>query len=177
MGILVSKTGHIRFNYLYARAELAIIQGKVHNLLYSRTSQRLSEEQKSGTLRLIEQMLSNWRSGIPPALLLADVLFESFDRIPIYLMMNMHNRYLECLYRINGNFAFDEAWISRVCQYLRPTVIELGEDGIDGEVDHSEIPPLPEKWAECVQQCRLGLELSAFGRETEYSIWLAHHSK
>ncbi|KAF5717075.1 Mut3p-like transcriptional activator [Fusarium globosum] len=36
MGILESCTGAIRFNYLRARSQMAIIQGKVHNFLYSR---------------------------------------------------------------------------------------------------------------------------------------------
>ncbi|RSM05394.1 hypothetical protein CDV31_009632 [Fusarium ambrosium] len=74
--------------------------------------------------------------------------------------------------RIHGIFAFDEAWINRVRGYLSPEVIKLGEDGIDGKVDHSNMPPLPDKWIEDVQYCRLGLELSAFGHETEYSVWL-----
>ncbi|KAL6359948.1 hypothetical protein LRP88_05644 [Fusarium phalaenopsidis] len=74
--------------------------------------------------------------------------------------------------KIHGIFAFDEAWINRVRGYLSPAVIKLGEDGIDGKVDHSNMPPLPDKWREDVQCCRLGLELSALGHETEYSVWL-----
>ncbi|KAJ4229171.1 hypothetical protein NW759_003893 [Fusarium solani] len=171
IGILTSDTDHVQFNYLRARAELAVIQGKVHNLLYSRTAHRLNEEQRSETLSRIEKMLSNWRNAIPAELMHSNGLFKRFSRMPIQLMMNMYNRHLECLYRIHGIFAFDEAWISRIRSYLSATVIELGEDGIDGEVNHSEIAPLPGEWAECVQHCRLGLELSAFGRETEYSVW------
>ncbi|KFH46096.1 putative transcriptional regulatory protein-like protein [Hapsidospora chrysogenum ATCC 11550] len=172
IGILTSDTDHVQFDYLRARAELAVIQGKVHNLLYSRTAHRLNKEQRSETLSRIERMLSDWRNGIPAELMHSDGLFRRFSRMPIQLMMNMYNRHLECLYRINGVFAFDEAWISRVRSYLSATVIELGEDGIDGEVNHSEIAPLPGEWAQCVQHCRLGFELSAFGRETEYSVCL-----
>lgn len=174
MGTLISNTGDIRLSYLRARAELAVIQGKVHNLLYSRTSQRLDLEQRTEALRGVEQMLSGWRGSLPPDLLRSDVLFECFSPVQIHLVMNMHNRYLECLYRIRGIFAFDEVWVGRVCLYLSPTVIELGEDGVDGAVDRSEIQALPENWAECVEQCRLGLKLSAFGRETEFSVWLVN---
>ncbi|KAM5349476.1 hypothetical protein ACJ41O_005981 [Fusarium nematophilum] len=172
MGILTSDTDHVQFNYLRARAKLAVIQGKVHNLLYSRTVHRLNEVQRSETLYGIQNMLSNWRDAIPAELMHSDGLFKRFSRMPIQLMMNMYNRHLECLYRIHGVFAFDEAWISRVRGYMSPTVIELTEDGIDGEVKHSEIIPLPGEWTECVRHCRLGLELSAFARETEYSVWL-----
>ncbi|RSL98266.1 hypothetical protein CEP52_010423 [Fusarium oligoseptatum] len=171
-GILTSDIDNIRFNYLRARAELAVIQGRIHNLLYGRTRHRLNEEQRAASLSRIELMLANWRDAIPTELLHSEGLFKRFSRMPVQLMMNMYNRYLECLYRIHGIFAFDEAWINRVRGYLSPEVIKLGEDGIDGKVDHSNMPPLPDKWIEDVQYCRLGLELSAFGHETEYSVWL-----
>ncbi|KAJ4007816.1 hypothetical protein NW766_009621 [Fusarium irregulare] len=72
LGIMVSDLGDVRFNYLRARAELAVIQGRVHNLLYSRTAQRLSPEQRSETRFQIEILLSNWRSSIPQALMASD---------------------------------------------------------------------------------------------------------
>ncbi|KAM0429229.1 hypothetical protein ACHAPT_006443 [Fusarium lateritium] len=172
IGILVSDVGDIQFNYLRARAELAVIQGRIHNLLYSRTAHRLNKEQRNETFSRIQLLLDNWRGTIPAELLHSGSLFERYSRTQIQLMTNLYNRYLECLYRIYGIFAFDEAWIGRVRKYLTADVITLGEDGRDGEVDHSSMSPLPDKWAECVQYCRLGLELSAFGREVEYSAWL-----
>lgn len=171
MGIMVSDLGGVRFNYLRARAELAVIQGRVHNLLYSRTAQRLSPEQRSETRFHIEILLSNWRSSIPQALMTSDGIFRRLSHTPIHLMMNMYNRHLECLYRIHGVFAFDETWIDRVRCYLSPSCIEISDDGMDGEINHREISPLPDDWSNCVQHSRLGLELSAFGRETEYSVW------
>ncbi|KAJ3530324.1 hypothetical protein NM208_g9376 [Fusarium decemcellulare] len=172
VGILASDIDHVRFNYLRARAELAVIQGRVHNLLYSRTAHRLKEEQKAESMSRIDLMLAGWRDAIPAELLHFDGLFKRFSRMPVQLMMNMYNRYLECLYRIHGIFAFDETWIRRVRGYLSPAVIKLGQDGIDGEINHSNMPPLPDKWVESVRYCRFGLELSAFGHEIEYSVWL-----
>ncbi|KAM5381561.1 hypothetical protein ACJA88_004636 [Fusarium oxysporum] len=172
MGILESCTGTIRFNYLRARSELAIIQGKVHNFLYSRTAQRLSQEQRAETKVRIEQLLSKWRSALPQELLRSDKLFQDYSTISVHLVMNMYNRYLECLYRIHGTFAFDETWIDRVRRYLSPAVIPTGDAGIDGRINQKEISSLPSAWSDCVEHSRLGLELSAFGRETEYSTWL-----
>ncbi|KAL6901051.1 fungal-specific transcription factor domain-containing protein [Trichoderma evansii] len=172
LGVLKSHTGDIRFNYLRARAELAVIQGRVHNILYSRTAQRLTLEQRSEMLLRIEYLLSNWRNAIPQELKSSDSLLQRFSYLPIHLVMNMYNRHLECLYRIYGIFAFDEAWINRVRCYLSPSVIQSGDDGIDGEINHGEISQLPSKWNDCVHHSRLGLELSVFSRETEYSVWL-----
>ncbi|KAF5646402.1 dehydrogenase s [Fusarium tjaetaba] len=172
MGILESYTGTTRFNYLRARSELAIIQGEVHNFLYSRTAQRLSQEQRKDTKLRIEQLLSNWRIALPQELLRSDKLFQDFSTISFHLVMNMYNRYLECLYRIHGTFAFDEPWINRARCYISPAVIPTGDDGMDGRIDQKEISSLPSAWSDCVAHSRLGLELSAFGRETEYSTWL-----
>lgn len=171
-GVLTSDTGDVRFNYLRARAQLTIMQGRVHNFLYSRSARRLTPEQRSQTLFRIEYSLSNWRNAIPQELMISDSLFRRFSPIPIHLITNMYNRYLECLYRIYGMFAFDETWIERVRCYLTPSVIQTNDDGIDGGVNHGEISPLPSEWSDFVQHSRLGLELSAFGRETEYSVWL-----
>lgn len=119
----------------------------------------------------IEHLLSNWRSVIPQEIISSDGLFLRFSNMPVHLVMNMYNRYLECLYRIHGIFAFDEMWVNRVRCYLSPLVIETSDDGIDGDIDYSEIDPLPSEWSNCVQHSRLGLELSASSRETEYSVW------
>lgn len=119
----------------------------------------------------IEYLLSNWRNAIPQEIMYSDGLFRRFSYMPVHLVINMYNRYLECLYRIYGIFAFDEMWINRVRCYLSPSVIVTGDDGIDGEINHGEISPLPNEWSDCVQHTRLGLELSAFGRESEYSVW------
>ncbi|KAF5596434.1 transcriptional activator Mut3p [Fusarium subglutinans] len=73
---------------------------------------------------------------------------------------------------IHGTFAFDETWIDRARCYLSPAAIPTGDDGIDGRINQKEISSLPSAWTDCVELSRLGLELSAFGRETEYSTWL-----
>ncbi|KAF9767196.1 hypothetical protein IL306_000287 [Fusarium sp. DS 682] len=81
IGIMVTHTREIRFNYLRTRSELAVIQGKVHNFLYSRTVQRLSQEQRAETKIRIVQLLSNWRNTLPRELLRSDSLFEEFSAI------------------------------------------------------------------------------------------------
>lgn len=148
------------------------MQGRVHNFLYSRSARRLTLEQRFETQFRIEYSLSNWRNAIPQELMSSDSLFRRFSPIPIHLITNMYSRFLECLYRMYGIFAFDETWIERVRCYLTPSVIQTDDDGIDSSINHGEISPLPNEWSDCVQHSRLGLELSAFGKETEYSVWL-----
>ncbi|KAH6871637.1 hypothetical protein B0T10DRAFT_590847, partial [Thelonectria olida] len=171
-GFVTSSTDSVRFNYFRARVDLAVIQGKAHDILYSRRAQKLSREQRLQNISRVEQMLLTWRTGIPAELLTAEGLYRRLSPIPIHLMMNMYNRHLECLFRIHSIFSFDQDWLNRVRCYLSPMVIELREDEVDGEVIHSGLTPLPRGWTECVEYCRLSLEILTSGKQTEYSIWL-----
>ncbi|KAF2964368.1 hypothetical protein GQX73_g9216 [Xylaria multiplex] len=124
-GILTSSSGGISVNYLLKRVELARIQGRVHDILYSRRSHLLSRDQRLINISRIEQMLSEWRGTIPDELL-------------------HPGGHLECLFRIHAIFSFDDSWIRRTNCYFSPTVIELGEDEVDGELVKSGLTPLPE---------------------------------
>ncbi|KAF5624426.1 dehydrogenase s [Fusarium sp. NRRL 52700] len=120
----------------------------------------------------IEQLISNWSSALPKEILRSDTLFQYFFTISAHPVMNMYNRYLKCLYRIHGTLAFDETKINRAQCYLSQAVIPTCDNGIDGRINQEEINSLPRAWFDCVEHSRLGLEISAFGRETEYSTWL-----
>ncbi|KAI0543216.1 fungal-specific transcription factor domain-containing protein [Xylaria digitata] len=169
VGILTSSSEGISVNYLLKRVELARIQGRVHDILYSRRSHLLTRDQRLTNISRIEQMLYEWRGTIPDELLHPGGLFRCFSGIPAFLMMDMHNRHLECLFRIHAIFSFDDSWIRRTHCYFSPAVIELGEDEVDGELVKSGLTPLPEVWADCIQYCRACLELFILGNFTEYS--------
>ncbi|KAF7549348.1 hypothetical protein G7Z17_g6439 [Cylindrodendrum hubeiense] len=171
MGIFTSKISSIRFNYLRARVQLAFVQRKANDILYSKRAHKLTVEQRVQNISSVEQMLFNWRNKIPVELLSADGLSHMISQLPIHLMTSMYNRHLECLFRIHSIFSFDEAWINRVSCYFSPAVIEMREHEVDGELVHSNLTPLPNGWPECVKYCRLSLELSTLGKETEYSQW------
>lgn len=162
----------IRFNYLRARCELAVIQGKVNDVLYSRRAHKLSHEQRLQHVLHIDRMLSDWRTAIAPELLQdADTLHRQFPTLPTDLMTNMYNRHMESLFRIHSIYSFDQDWIDRVRCYLSPVTIELGDDEIDGEIKRTDLAPLPTGWGVFVKYCRSCLQSLVSGHETEYSIW------
>lgn len=170
-GFVVSTNDGVRFNYFRTRVDLAVIQGKAHDILYSRRAQNLSHEQKLHNISRVEQMLVTWRAGIPAELLTAEGLSRRLSRMATQLMMKMHNRYLECRFRIRSIHSFNQDWLDRVRCYLSPIVIELREDEVDGEVIRSDLASLPRGWTECVELCRTTLKLLTSGKQTDYSIW------
>ncbi|KAH7123007.1 hypothetical protein EDB81DRAFT_847312 [Dactylonectria macrodidyma] len=173
LGILQLPQLNIRFNYLRARVQLAYIEGKAHDVLYSRRSQTLTPQQRLTTTTRIAAMLYDWHRKIPQELQQADTLGQLPPAF-VQTMMNMYYRHLECLFRIHSVFLFDDHWLNRVTCYLSPAVIEIGddEDAVDGEVVRANLAPLPSGWAECVEYCRLCLRLSSLCKQTEYSFWL-----
>ncbi|CAG9942304.1 unnamed protein product [Clonostachys rosea f. rosea IK726] len=169
LGIVTSKIDGLRFNYLRARVELANIQGKIHDLLYSKRARKLSEDQKLHSISRIDDMLRTWRESIPDGLLTADGLRRRLNDGAFQLMTNLLNRHLECIFRLHSMYSFELAWLNRVRCYLSPCVIELRDD-MDSEVVHCNLAPLPIGWEECVKYCRLCLELLAMGKETEHAM-------
>ncbi|KAF7552226.1 hypothetical protein G7Z17_g4470 [Cylindrodendrum hubeiense] len=171
IGVLHSAKSNVRFNYLRARVQLAFIEGKAYDVLYSRRAQNLNPQQRLASVSRIENMLYDWHKKIPEEFQHADTIAQ-LPQMYIQILMNMYYRHLECLFRIHSVFLFDDGWMSRVNCYLSPTVIEIREDEVDGEVVRSNLAPLPSGWAACVKYCRYCLTLANLGKQTEYSFWL-----
>ncbi|KAI0415267.1 hypothetical protein F5X98DRAFT_346968 [Xylaria grammica] len=82
MGMLTSSTGGISVNYLRKRVELARIQGRVYDILYSRRSHLLTPDQRLNNISLVAHMLSEWRGTIPAELLIHPGFFFSVSLAP-----------------------------------------------------------------------------------------------
>ncbi|KAH6989595.1 hypothetical protein BKA56DRAFT_476671 [Ilyonectria sp. MPI-CAGE-AT-0026] len=171
VGVLHSTKNNARFNYLRARVQLAFIEGKAYDVLYSRKAQNLSPQQRLASISRIEHLLYDWHKKIPQEFQDAETVGK-LPRMDIQTIMNLYYRHLECLFRIHSVFLFDDVWLNRVNCYLSPTVIEIREDEADGEVVRSNLAPLPSGWGECVKYCRYCLRLANLGKPTEYSFWL-----
>ncbi|KAF4980496.1 hypothetical protein FZEAL_3507 [Fusarium zealandicum] len=172
LGVIRSTADTAQLCYLRARAQLACIQGRVHDVLYSQRTKTLTQEQKSTAVSRIEMELEEWRREIPAELQDTDKMRQRLSPVAVQLMMTMLYRHFECLVQIRSIFSFDDAWIDRVNRYLSPAVIEINDDEQDGEVRRSSLTPLPRGWSECVERSRLCVELLTMKQQTEHTLWL-----
>ncbi|UZP45344.1 hypothetical protein NXS19_013156 [Fusarium pseudograminearum] len=158
LGVMVSSTDSVRFNYLRVKAQFAYIQGKVYDLLYSQKSTTLTQDQKYNMILRIEEMLAEWVQEIPVELHTAQGIRERLSPAATDLMMNLWFHHAECRIKIHSIFTFEDAWVNRVRLYLSPAVIGMSND-IDGEVRRGDIPPCRLDgmnalgMAECVWSC------------------------
>ncbi|KAH7243072.1 fungal-specific transcription factor domain-containing protein [Fusarium solani] len=172
LGVISSDTDSVQLNFLRARVQLAFIQGKTNDLLYSQKGRKLTHEQRSNNITRIEERMTEWLKTIPPELQTAEGIKQRLSQMSTLLMLNMFYRHFECLIQLHSIFSFDDVWIDRVNTYLSPAVIEVKNDEPDGELVRAGLAPLPPGWTGCVSGARLCLELIAMGRQSEFTLWL-----
>lgn len=171
LGVITSDTDSVQLNFLRARVQLAFIQGKTNDLLYSQKGRKLTHEQRSNNITRIEERMTEWLKTIPLELQTAEGIKQRLSQMPTLLMLNMFYRHFECLIQLHSIFSFDDVWIDRVNTYLSPAVIEVKNDEPDGELVRAGLAPLPPGWTGCVSGARLCLELIAMGRQSEFTLW------
>ncbi|KAJ4328872.1 hypothetical protein N0V84_000660 [Fusarium piperis] len=172
LGVITSDTDSVQLNFLRARVQLAFIQGKTNDLIYSQKGRKLTHEQRSNNIIRIEERMTAWLKSIPKELQTAEGIKQRLSPMPMLLMLNMFYRHFECLIQLHSIFSFDDVWIDRVNSYLSPAVIEVKDDEPDGELVRASLAPLPPGWTGCVGGARLCLELITMGRQSDFTLWL-----
>lgn len=156
--------GDIRFNVMHARVELAFIQGKAFEALYSKRAEDTTQDQTQAQLSRIEQMLSIWRDSIPTEILQGIGLSKTGLRMLAHISI----RHLECLVKLQTLFFADDYWVDRYKTYLYPSVIEIRDNGPDLELVRSQLSPLPSGWNQCVDLSRRCLRLLGPDRQIDH---------
>ncbi|RDW72837.1 hypothetical protein BP6252_06744 [Coleophoma cylindrospora] len=66
-GIITSKDGHSHLNLFRLRVDLAHIEGKIYDLLYSSRSIKAPKPERQRRVTSLQAMLDHWYARIPPA--------------------------------------------------------------------------------------------------------------
>ncbi|KAF4503214.1 NADH oxidase [Fusarium agapanthi] len=65
VGLIWTQNGQVHFNYHRRRVELAYIQGKVYDLLYSNRSSKATAQERQRRVSRLQSMLDQWYERIP----------------------------------------------------------------------------------------------------------------
>jgi hypothetical protein len=141
-GDLYTLDGRVRMNYFRARVQLASIEGRIYDAMYSTRSTRMVPEQRRQHITKLENMLEDWRRSIPPELQLEHVL-NNVGRVDLTHMASLHHAYLMCLVMTHGIYSHSAAWIRAINQYSRVQLIEA--EYPRGRCT-SQQPPRPLSW-------------------------------
>ncbi|KAI8954508.1 fungal-specific transcription factor domain-containing protein [Xylaria longipes] len=119
-GFVFAADGHTKMNFFRARVELANIQGKVYDCVYSTSAQSLGAEATSRNAADILQMLDKWGSRVPYEFQAATLSQSCVSSLSRYLCI-LHSTCLSCRALLSFGSASDSyhysEWIKRLQEY------------------------------------------------------------
>lgn len=138
-GLIYTIDGAARMNYFRMKVELAHIDGKVYDLLYSTRANKASQQERTQRVRHLEALLEQWRRKIPAS--------------------------LQTLVMVHGIYSLDPDWMQRISSYSRVVMIDCDVDGTGS--CSSPRPPLPQGWTRSVETSRACMRLFSSMPQTE----------
>ncbi|KAF5608222.1 uncharacterized protein FSUBG_4758 [Fusarium subglutinans] len=121
-GILHNEDKSLHFKILQFRAELATIQGKIFDLVYSVRASQLSFDQRETVADRLDEMLEKWVESIPVPFR-GDTL-PGFGQKQLRLIKQLHVTYYHCIFSVrqatlcNRKYsiaAIELPWFSHSC--------------------------------------------------------------
>ncbi|KAM0425301.1 hypothetical protein ACHAPT_009357 [Fusarium lateritium] len=171
-GLIWTQNGQVHFNYHRRRVELAYIQGKVYDLLYSnRASKVHGAERKRRVLRL-QTMLDQWYERIPTVFHI-DHVAATVGPSQLVQMTKMHHSFLLAEVMTHGIYSHNADWVKRISSFSRAAIGDLDEGfGTASKCNlRDQEPPLPEGWTKCVDVSRGCMQLFQGATPTECLVW------
>ncbi|KAH9900299.1 hypothetical protein F4778DRAFT_169226 [Xylariomycetidae sp. FL2044] len=162
--------GSCRLNYFRSRVQLANIQGKVYDYVYSNRSRKLSKEARQRRVWYLDSLLAEWRQTIPSPLQM-EKMAESMDFYTRAHMTIMQQTYVVCLHMIHGVYSLESPWIQVLGEYGK--TLMQGLDGGNKPCMDGQNPPLPYGWVKCVASSRSCLEMVIKERYSNCNVWLS----
>ncbi|RBQ97290.1 hypothetical protein FVER53590_09299 [Fusarium verticillioides] len=174
VGLIWTQNGQVHFNYHRRRVELAYIQGKVYDLLYSNRSSKVTAQERQRRVTRLQSMLDQWYERIPNVFHIEHVA-ATVGPSQLVQMTKMHHAFLLTEVMIHGIYSHNAEWVKRISSFSRATITSVGNlenRGFGGAGKcQDQAPPLPEGWNHCVDVSRGCMKLFQEATPTECLIW------
>ncbi|KAI2472859.1 fungal-specific transcription factor domain-containing protein [Annulohypoxylon bovei var. microspora] len=153
-GFIFASGGHAKVNFFRARIELARIQGKVYECIYSVSAQNSSSEERAQNVTRISTMLDEWNSQIPPDFH-PSILVQTNRSVLSRYFCILYATHLSCRALISFGSAWDSFHYSKWLGHLQ----DYSEKIAAGQVAlHA---PMPQGWPILLEECRGYMRLFA----------------
>ncbi|KAH7007532.1 hypothetical protein EDB80DRAFT_645900 [Ilyonectria destructans] len=150
LGGIVSQPVHL----LQLRFNLALVQGKVYDLVYSVRASRLSSNQKKAATERLDRMLDQWYSSVPGCFTFDKA--AGLDPMKRRHCISLHMAFYQCLFSSHRVNAHDSSWVKRLTEFSDA----LGREGEIAETSQPAPALLPSNWSNLVTAARSCLALS-----------------
>lgn len=174
VGIIWTKDGSSHFDFFPLRIELARIQGKVYDLLFSSRSFKVQDSERKARVSGLQKMLDQWYERIPTPFGIEKVA-ETVGDLELRQMTIMYHTYLLCLITTHGIYSSAAQWQHKVSSLSRAAIQDFGEAVQGSKVvtscSQSQHPPLEEGWDYCVDVSRATMKLFQNATPTDCLLW------
>lgn len=172
-GLVWTKDGQTSFNYHRMRVELAHIQGKVYDLLYSNRAVRIkgAVERQQRVARL-QGMLDRWYARVP-VMFQIDHVASMVGPGELLQLTKMHHAFLLAEVMTHGIYSHDANWIKRISSFSRTIMRDMMTSckKFSASGNRDQPPPLPDGWNKCVELSRGCMKLFQEAYPTECLVW------
>ncbi|KAF4450665.1 hypothetical protein F53441_6326 [Fusarium austroafricanum] len=175
VGLLWTQNGQVHFNYHRRRVELAYIEGKVYDLLYSNRASKVTGPERAQRVSRLQAMVDQWYERIPNVFHIEHVA-STVGPSQLVQMTKMHHAFLLVEVMIHGIYSHNAEWVKKMSSFSRATLTAVGNMENRGTVDSTgycqdQLPPLPEGWKKCIEVSRGCMKLFQEATPTECLVW------
>ncbi|KAH8889607.1 hypothetical protein GQ53DRAFT_722399 [Thozetella sp. PMI_491] len=172
-GVICTTNGRYEMNIFSLRLDLACIQGKIYNLLYSSRSRKIQKQEGEKRINSLQMMLDSWYARIPAAFQIRDVTSTVSD-VNLVQMTNLYHTYLLCHFWIHGIYSYKAEWLQKASSLSRAALHDFAV-AVQGQgfspcrqISHA---PRVNGWQRCVDISRDSMPLFQATKLTESMIW------
>lgn len=153
-GIVLGNDGNTWINFLLCRIDLARIQAKTYDMIFSVQGEKMGDLQRRAVQAELTDMLREWKESIPPQFQPESLSSHAFAASVRFLAL-LHFSYFHCLYLVCGVFCHDSVWIRQLTSYSDRYAIENSHSTPARDL----ISPLSANWPENIEASRTCMRL------------------
>lgn len=173
-GMIYTKDNHSQLNFFHLRIDLATIQGKIYDFLYSSRSTKVQGPDRQRRVASLQLMLNRWYTRIPPAFQMHNVTSTISDATMLEMFTGLYHTYLLCLLSTHGIYSAQAEWMKRVGSLGKVAIQDFAVAMHGPRVTtflQNQDPPLADAWDHCVDISRGSMKLFQNISPSEGLIW------
>jgi hypothetical protein len=161
-GQICTQDGHTTLQFFRLRLELAHIEGKIYDFLYSSRTNKVQGLDRQRRVASLQAMLSCWYLRIPVAFHMENVSTTVSDTHMLAMITGLYHTYLICITSTHGIYSAQAEWIRRVSSLSKVAIEDFAVAMHGPRVTtfmQNQDPPLPDAWDHCVDISRSSMKL------------------
>ncbi|KAI1344683.1 hypothetical protein F5Y15DRAFT_363123 [Xylariaceae sp. FL0016] len=167
--LITSLDGLWSLRYFRTRVQLAHIEGRIFDSLYSNRSKRHSAGIRQQAVTNLDRLLRQWRQSIPEPLRLENMT-GTLTRSALLHMTCLYQTYFICLVMIHGLYSTKSPWL-RSLHGVEDYLVNISDH--QGWGLENQTPTLPQAWNGCVSTSRSCLKIFSYYTFGSCSVWLS----